>query len=98
MRLITWKFVLISFTLVDLKGQKFDSANVWKSAVRRYLSKVNSLLFTLKLQNIQEENGRRPRRRDKENKHFSPLGELEGDAITWRYDFDTTIITLGLED
>ena len=27
----------------------------------------------------------------KENKHFSPLGEIKGDAISWRYDFDTTM-------
>ena len=88
--------MLINFTLVDLRGQKLDAASTWKSAVRRYLSKANSLLFKLNLQNTQEETGRRLRNREKEAKHYHPLGDLKGDAIAWRDDFNALVSTLGL--
>ena len=48
--LILWKFILIHFTLVDLKKQRFIADDVWKGAVRRYASKVNSLSTRLQMQ------------------------------------------------
>jgi hypothetical protein len=96
--LITWKFILINFTLVDLRRQKFNVDVTWKSSVRRYLSKANSLLFKLNLQNTQVEAGRRRRNREKESKHFSPLGEVDGDSVEWREDLKKLVRDLGLED
>ena len=49
LHLITWKFIIIHFTLVDLKRQKFIPDEVWKGALRRYLSKLNSAVFKAKL-------------------------------------------------
>ena len=95
--LITWKFILINFTLVDLRRQRFNSDSTWKAAVRRYLSKANSLLFKLNLLDTQEETGRRRRNREKESTNFLPLGELEGSGVRWRRDFELAARELGLE-
>jgi hypothetical protein len=95
--LITWKFVLINFTLVDLQKKRFDPKATWKCAVRRYLSKANALYFTLNLQTIQEESGIRRRDFDKDNKHFSPLATI-AQTLKWRTDFSDAIAMMGLNE
>ena len=38
--LMLWKFIIIHFTLVDLDKRPFKHEEVWKGAMRRYLSKA----------------------------------------------------------
>ena len=90
LHLITWKFILISFSLVDLKNAKFNIDTVWAGAIRRYISKANSLSHR-----VQEKQKKAEARMldsinvDAENKLLSPLGTIdERSIITWRPDFE----------
>ena len=47
--LILWKFILIHFTLVDVRHKPFRHESVWKGAVRRYASKANKLTHSILL-------------------------------------------------
>jgi len=90
--LIVWKFILINFTLVDLKQQKFIPEEVWKGAVRRYISKANTLTFKIMLKQIRSENGRGEIETRLENELLAPLGSIDSDGtITWADPFNSLI-------
>ena len=78
-----WKFILINFTAVDLKGQLFNADNVWKGALRRYASKVNSLTFKVNLRRLKAEARGKPINVTK-NKLIAPLATIdEMGVIQW---------------
>ena len=83
LHLILWKFVIIHFTLVDLKNQPFDHETVWKGAIRRYASKVNSLEFQASLARINAEaNLTKFNYICSLNKLLSPLAAIDETGVT----------------
>ena len=42
LRIIAWKFVIAQFTQVDMEGAKFCADTVWRMAVRRLITRLNS--------------------------------------------------------
>ena len=40
LRVIMWKFALVAFTRVDTDGAKYNPADVWKGALRRFETRV----------------------------------------------------------
>ena len=85
--LIVWKFVLIHFTLVDLKNQPFEANAVWTGALRRYRSKINSYLYKYLLKQIPAEARDQTVLPTKENRLLAPLSQIdETGSLQWRAD------------
>ena len=85
--LILWKFVLIRFTLVDLENKPFDADEVWTGAIRRYLSKANSLTFRVGELTRKAEASNSDVRLDSLNALLHPLGTINSSGvITWNSD------------
>ena len=86
--LILWKFIIIHFTLVDLDNRPFQHTDVWKGAVRRYISKANSLSQQVRHESMAAEARNRPPKLDKFNKILHPLATIDfrGD-IHWKAKF-----------
>ena len=82
--LILWKFIIIHFTLVDLGNRPFKQEEVWKGAIRRYLSKVNSLQQKIKLEVTEAEARERPANLRRFNALLTPLATINNNGdITW---------------
>ena len=93
--LVLWKFILINFTLVDLQKQRFIAENVWKGAVRRYVSKANSLTSKILLRQIRAENDNADVCVSNENSILAPLGEIDlHGSISWQPRFAQYVSTL----
>ena len=90
--LVVWKFVLIHFTLVDLRNQSFQADQVWKGALIRYLSKANKLSFVVRLKQVRSEARGDTLSTNAEERLLAPLGSIDASGqITWRDDFQLLI-------
>ena len=86
--LILWKFVLIHFTAVDLDRTKFDESAVLTGALRRYVSKVNTLPTRIKNKKKLAEARGTSADVTTENKILYPAATIDADGnITWDYWF-----------
>jgi hypothetical protein len=88
LHLVLWKFILIHLTHRDLFNTPFDPNKTWRGAVRRYVSKANSLTHKSKLLNSRQESRGLPHNLETLDSLISPLGELDvSGAVVWRHDF-----------
>jgi hypothetical protein len=88
LHLVLWKFILINLTQRDLHNKPFDPRTTWRGAVRRYVSKANSLTHRTKLLYMKQESRRLAHDHESLEVLLSPLGLLDGaGAIVWRHDF-----------
>ena len=86
--LILWKFIIISFTLVDIENRKFSESDVWRGALRRYISKVNSLSYKAAGKRVRAEARATTIDLRTENSYIHPFAKLndQGD-IEWSSHF-----------
>ena len=92
LHLITWKFILIHFTLVDLKRQPFRHEQVWRGAITRYLSKANKLPYNLQIKQAMSEARSTKLSTHQEQQLLQPLGEIDDQLqIRWREDFQQLV-------
>jgi len=83
--LIVWKFILISFTQVDLARARFVPDEVWKGAVRRYISRVERLKVVVRTRVLLAEGRGEQPSLDKDNKMTAPFGAFSPDGrFRWR--------------
>ena len=78
--LIVWKFILISFTQVDLSRMRFVPIEVWKGAVRRYISRVERLKVVIRTRVLLAEGKGEQLSLDKENELTAPFGAFRSDG------------------
>ena len=78
--LIVWKFILISFTQVDLAGTRFVPDEVWKGAVRRYISRVERLKVVVRTRVLLAEGRGEQPSLDKDNGLTAPFGAFSPDG------------------
>ena len=78
--LIVWKFILISFTQVDLARTRFVPDEVWKGAVRRYISRVERLKVVVRTRVLLAEGRGEQPSLDKENEQTAPFGAFRSDG------------------
>ena len=84
LHLIIWKFILIYFTLVDLKHIPFDSKLVWRKAVRRYVSKANSLTYHVTQKQVNVEARKTNLNINRELALLKPLASIDSNGcICW---------------
>jgi hypothetical protein len=85
--LILWKFILIPFTLVDLKNKPFTPDDVWTGAIRRYLSKANSLTYRVGELTRRAEATNSDVNLKSVNSLLNPLGKIDASGIIlWNND------------
>jgi hypothetical protein len=86
--LILWKFILINFTLVDLENKRFIADNVWNGAIRRYLSKANTLTYRVGDLTRRAEANLSQLNLKQVNELLSPLGTIDSrGSIIWVDEF-----------
>ena len=86
--LILWKFILINFTLVELENKRFIADNVWNAAIRRYLSKANTLTYRVGDLTRRAEANLHELNLKQVNELLSPLGTIDSrGSITWVDEF-----------
>ena len=80
--LIVWKFILISFTQVDLSRTRFVPNEVWnrKGAVRRYISRVERLKVVVRTRVLLAEGKGEQPSLDKDNELTAPFGAFRSDG------------------
>ena len=84
LHLIIWKFILIYFTLVDLKHIPFDPKLVWTKAIRRYVTKANSLTYRVTQKQVTAEARHTNIRIDRELSLLKPLASIDSNGcICW---------------
>jgi hypothetical protein len=84
LHLIIWKFILIYFTLVDLKHIPFDAKLVWRKAIRRYVSKANSLTYRVTQKQVTAEARNTNSNLDREQALLKPLACIDSNGcISW---------------
>ena len=92
---LTWKFVLIEFTLVDLHNKRFGGDRlIGESAARRYISKANTLSERVRQRNVRAE--ARCQSCDdnckNENSILYPLATIDNEGnIIWDFAFNTIL-------
>ena len=72
--LIVWKFILISFTQVDLARARFLPDEIWKGAVRRLISRVERLKVVVRTRVLLAEGRGEQPSKAKDNELLAPLG------------------------
>ena len=88
LHLVLWKFILINLTQRDLLNKPFDPSIVWRGAVRRYVSKANSLTHKAKLLHFRQESRAQAHDLESLETLIEPLAELDATgALVWRHDF-----------
>ena len=96
LHLVLWKFILIHLTHRDLFNTPFDPTKTWRGAVRRYVSKANTLTHKANLLNLRQESRLQDHNLDSLEALIEPLGDLDASgAIVWRHDFQHHVSETG---
>ena len=96
LHLVLWKFLLIHLTHRDLFNTPFDPAKTWRDAVRRYVSKANSLAHKSKLLHLRQESRFQTHDLATLETLISPLGVLDDSGVVvWRHDFLSHVVQTG---
>ena len=79
LRIIVWKFALIAMVRVDTDGAKYNSADVWRSALRRFESRVRRYdIYVDRLALRRDSKGDPPQQLVRHNDVLYPLPGYEG--------------------
>ena len=76
LHLVVWKMILIAFTLVDTSGERFQAEEVWKGAVRRFISRVERLKVSVRIRAAKCRSSHSDLSLEHENKMLAPLGSF----------------------
>ena len=76
LHLVVWKMILIAFTLVDTNGEQFQAEEVWKGAVRRFISRVERLKVSVRIRAAKCRSSHSDLSLEHENKMLAPLGSF----------------------